>query len=310
MSFPNIQRGRKRKFVETYDFKHPKLFSKEIMRTLRALHETLARSLGRTLNSTLRSKVDVQLTRINQVVMSEFISGIDTPSALYVLAIEELGGDIILELPPGLCLHIVERQSGGRGSDLTERRTFTTIEEKIMTRVMNRVNKDVINAWEPYMNFTVRNMMYESKPENVHLISDDPAVVAEYEIEVASQQVTIRLVYPYTLLKESLNEMVIRVGTHPRKEELSAEALEAYKKTLKQIGVKIRPLLGKSNLSVWDLLHLEEGDVIPLNQKVNKPLTVIVNGVAKMAAYPGTVKKRRAVKIFEVYQEIKESELS
>lgn len=309
MSFPHIQRGRKRKFVETYDFKHPKLFSKEIMRTLRSLHEALARSLGRTFNSTLRNKVDVQLTRINQVVMSEFISGIETPGALYVLGIEELGGDIILELPPGLCLYIVERQSGGRGSDLAERRTFTTIEEKIMTRVMKRVNNDVINAWEPYMNFTVKNMVYESKPENVHLINDDPAVVAEYEIEVGGQRAPIRLVYPYTLLKESLNEMILRVGSHPRKEELSPEALDAFKMTLKQIGVKICPLLGKTRLSVWDLLHLEEGDIIPLSQKVQKPLDVTINGVPKMTAYPGTVKTRRAVKIYDIHTEIKESEL-
>jgi len=309
MSFPNMQRGRKRKYVETYDFKHPKLFSKEIMRTLRALHETLGRSLGRTFNSTLRNKVDVQLLRINQVVMSEFITGIQAPSALYVLAIEELGGDIILELPPGLWLYIVERQSGGRGNDLTLRRTFTTIEEKIMNRVMQRVNKDVITAWDPYIQFTVRNMVYESKPENVHLINDDPAVTAEYAVEVAGHQSIIRLVYPYTLLKESLNEMILRVGSHPRKEELSPEAKESFEKTLKQINVNIRPLLGKTRLSVWDLLHLEEDDIIPLDQKVENPLKVTVNGVDKMAAYPGTVKARRAVKIYEVFEEIKESEL-
>jgi flagellar motor switch protein FliM len=302
-------RPRRQKYVESYDFKHPKLFSKEIMRTLRALHETLARSLSRTFNSILRGKVDIQLTRINQLVMSEFIHQIPSPSSLYLLAIEELGGDLILEFQPGFCLYMIERQSGGRGSSLQERRNFTTIEEKIMARIMKRVNQQIIEAWEPYMMFTIRNTTYESKPENVHLINDDPAIVAEYVIEAGGDKVEMKIAYPYSLLKESMNEMVLRLGSHPRKEELSDEAMSAYQQTLKQIHVKMQPLLGTTNLSVWDLLHLEVGDAIPLTQKIDKPLMVRVNGVEKMTAFPGTVQNRRAVKIYEILNEIKESEL-
>ena len=43
------QRPKKRpgkvKYVELYDFKRPKLFSKEIMRTLSSIHDGIARSL-------------------------------------------------------------------------------------------------------------------------------------------------------------------------------------------------------------------------------------------------------------------------
>ena len=45
--------------------------------------------------------------------------------------------------------------------------------------------------------------------------------------------------FPYTLLKDLLNELILRVGSHPRKEELSPEAKDSFEKTLKQINVNI-----------------------------------------------------------------------
>ncbi len=60
----------KRKYVESYDFKQPKLFSKEIMRTLRALHDVLARNLSRVFSNALRHKVEVHLQKIEQIATS------------------------------------------------------------------------------------------------------------------------------------------------------------------------------------------------------------------------------------------------
>ncbi|NIT58962.1 MAG: flagellar motor switch protein FliM, partial [Aliifodinibius sp.] len=58
------------KYVETYDFKQPKLFSKEIMRNLRSLHDIFARSVSRIFSSALRAKVDVSLEKIEQISSS------------------------------------------------------------------------------------------------------------------------------------------------------------------------------------------------------------------------------------------------
>jgi flagellar motor switch protein FliM len=133
-------RSRKRpgnvKYVEAYDFRQPKLFSKEIMRALRSLHDVFARSMSRVFSSALRHKVDVHLSKIDQLPTSDFINNLDSPNVLYLLSVKELGGEVIVVMPPGFCIHIIERQSGGKGEDLDEKRTLTTIEEKIISRVM------------------------------------------------------------------------------------------------------------------------------------------------------------------------------
>jgi len=297
------------KYVESYDFKHPKLFSKEIMRNLQSLHDMLARNLSRVFSSALRQKVDVTLRKIDQLSTSEFINNIKSPSVIYLLSVEKVNADMIMELPPGFCIHLVERQSGGIGSDISERRTLTTIEEKIISRIVRNINREILVAWEPYMEFQIDDSTYESKPENIHLASVDPTIIIQLLIDLGDEQTKIQISYPYSLLKEAMNNSVLKKGKKTETEQLTEKQLESYKHTLSDACVRIKPLLGSTKLTIEEILDLEEGDVIPLNQRTDHPLEVKVNNVRKMSAYPGVLRGRRAVKIFEILEEINEQEI-
>ena len=297
------------KYVETYDFKQPKLFSKEIMRNLRSLHDIFARSVSRIFSSALRAKVDVSLEKIEQISSSKFINKIKSPSVIYLLSVDDSSGNIIMVMPPGFCIHLVERQSGGYGGDLSERRTLTIIEEKIISRIVRNINDEIMKAWEPYMEFKIKSSTYESKPENIHLASVDHNIVVGISVTFGDRKVNFHLSYPYSLLKEAMNNSVLKKGKKTETVELSEEQLESYKYTLSNAGVSIKPLLGETTLSVQNILDLKEGDVIPLEQRTDQPLKVKVNNVHKMSAYPGVLRGRRAVKIYDMIEEINEQEV-
>jgi flagellar motor switch protein FliM len=297
------------KYVESYDFKQPKLFSKEIMRNLRSLHDIFARSISRIFSSALRQKVDVSLEKIDQLSSSRFINKIEGPSVIYLLSVDDSEGNIIMVMPPGFCIHLVERQSGGYGGDMSERRTLTIIEEKIISRIVRNINNEIVKAWEPYMEFDITSSTFESKPENIHLASVDPTIIVQISINFNDKEVKIQLSYPYSLLKKAMNNSVLKKGKKTETAELSDEELESYKHTLSNSRVKIKPLLGETELTVLDILKLKEGDVIPLDQRSDQPLKVKVNNVHKMSAYPGVKHGRRAVKIYDMIQEINEQEV-
>ncbi|REL38672.1 hypothetical protein DYD21_01610 [Rhodohalobacter sp. SW132] len=308
-SVPQKQKPGKRKYVAPYDFRQPKLFSKEIMRTLRTLHDVLARNLSRVYSSALRQKVDVYLQKIDQISTSEFIHKIESPSVIYLLSVKELGGDVIKVIPPGFCIHLIERQSGGRGDDMSERRTLTTIEEKIISRIMKNVNREIVTAWEPYMDFHINSATYESKPENIHLMSVDPTIVAKFIIDNGTAQTEFQISYPYSLLKDAMQESVLRKGSQGSTEKLNPKEFESYQRTLMSAKVRVQPLLGTTRLTINEIIDLKEGDTIPLNQRTDKPLEVRINNVQKMVAYPGLIQGRKAIKIFEIIEEINEQEL-
>src|SRR5690625_6727999 len=65
------------------------------MSTLRSIHDVLARNLNRTFTSALRHKAEVYFHKIDQLSTSDFISGLESPSVIYMLSVKELGGELI-----------------------------------------------------------------------------------------------------------------------------------------------------------------------------------------------------------------------
>lgn len=297
------------KFVQPYNFKEPKLFSKEIMRTLRSLHEVLARNLARVYGSALRRKVDVSVGGIQQATASSFVMEIESPSVIFLLNDVNHTDDIIMMMPAGFCIHMIEKQSGGRGDNISEKRTLTTIEEKIINRIMDSISKEIVIAWEPFEEFTITSKKYESKPENVHLTSVDPMLIVKLVIDLGDKKVEVKIAYSYALLKQAIHNSAIKQNSRTKKELMSESQKESYERTLLGASVIIQPLLGTSRLSVKEIIDLKVGDSITLGQRIDQPLEVRVNGVLKMTAYPGLLHGRRAVKVFEIDEEINEKEL-
>lgn len=307
---PEVKGSRNVKRVENYNFKQPKLFSKEIMGKLRALHDVLARNLSRVFSNTLRKKVDVHLKKIDQITSRDFLVNIESPSVIYLISVKDITDDIISVLPPDFCIHMIERQSGGKGDEKSEKRSLTIIEEKIISRIMRNISNEISIAWEPFKDFDVESMIYESKPENIHLTSVDPAIVVTMVIDMGdSRSVVFKISYSYSLLKEAMSSTIMKNSSRFRTEKLSDDDFISYKRTLLDAKIRIQPLLGTTKMTIKDIADIEVGDTISLKQRTDKPLEVRVNGVSKMMAFPGSLRGRRAIKIYEIQEEINEKEL-
>ncbi len=312
MAFSNPYMGgdKKKVQVETYNFKQPKLFSKEIMGSLRSLHEVLARNLSRVFSNTLRKKVDISLHKIDQITSRDFLKAIETPSVIYLTSVKNINEDIITVLPSDFCIHIIDKQSGGKGDYIVDKRPLTTIEEKIISRVMGKINSEIVLAWEPYKDLSFSSSIYESKPDNIHLNSIDPAIVIGLVIDLGvDTKVEFKISYSYNLLKEAMSSTIMKSASRFKTEKLSPDDFDSYKRTLLNAHIKIRPLLGKTKMTIKQIANLKEGNTITLQQRTDKPLKVLVNGTNKMSAYPGVLRGRRAIKIFDIDMEINEKEL-
>lgn len=291
------------KEIINYDFKHPKLVSKEQMRSLRTLHEMLARNLSVALTNSLRTIVDVQLNAIDQVVYSEFVQSIASPSSLFLFTVEELGGEAVLEIDPRFCIFAVERQTGGQSKEMAFRREMTVIEQKVMGRIMDRIYSELMASWEPYMEVNITEHSYESNPENIQIISAvEPAIVVFYQIKVYDSVATLNICYPYALLESALANS-LKYANQTRKDDLPAEQRQAYAEHVKNINAPVQAVLGSTKITIDQLVNLEEGDAITLDQRTDEPIEVKVNNRTKMYGYPGQHRKQKAIKIYDVLED-------
>lgn len=283
-----------------YDFRHPKLVSKEQMRSLRTLHESFAKALSMNFSNNLRSVVEVELDAIDQVVFSEFVQSIAMPSALYTFRIEEWDGEAVIELDSRFCIFAFERQSGSNSQEMKYRRELTKIEENILKHTMNRVFKELKAAWGTYTEVNIPSFSYTSDPDSIRLISAvEPAIVVFYHIEVGGAKATFNLCYPYSLLQEVLNTSVLRLQKSNSDFGADPQERKDYQNLLKKVPVPIASELGTTTISLTDLLKIKVGDVIALTQRTDKPLNVRVNNSTKFKAYPGKHRKFSAVKIYD-----------
>ncbi len=83
--------------VEPYDFRRPRRARPELLQSLAALDESLARTLAASLTTMLRSTVSVKLAAVDEQSYAEFIAALDNPSCACVLLpapIERVGCSI------------------------------------------------------------------------------------------------------------------------------------------------------------------------------------------------------------------------
>ena len=291
--------------IKKYDFQQPKLVSKEIMRGLHKIHNLFSRQTKRILANALNLEIETTLENIEQVLFAEFLTSLETPTALFLFNIEEFGEWALLQIDPSFCVYFVEHQSGGRPEEFRERRSLTNIEERVVGRIIDKLLNELAHLWSPYIDMTILHHAYESKPTNVRSSSHIPGIKVSFKLEVEQMETSFQICYPYVTLKEKLTDSFGVLNEDNNKESLSSNERKQLKKEMKSINVTAQAILGEKKVPIRKIQNLSEGDLIKLDQHINNPLSIKVNKKLKFKGYPGVQNGKKAVKIFDVLAAIK-----
>ena len=261
--------------VAIYDFKHPNLVSKEQLRLLETIHEGLCRNFGVFLSAQLRMIVEMNLLAIDQIMYSEFVMSIAPPSSIYVCEADNPQSQFVLEMNPQLSIFIVERLFGGQGSMVSEVRPISIIEQKVMSRVIERITTEISRNWQTLANFNTQVNRFESNPEFVQIVpSSEPVVVVSMEIKIHGNSSLVNICYPYMWISNILSTPEVQEKILFGSKEPSDDEKRMIEYNIGQSDVYMRTILGKSDITVKDFLELKSGDVIQLSSRTDKPLEV------------------------------------
>jgi len=297
--------------VQPYNFKRPRLFSQAQARILNYVHESFARDLSVYLSAQLRTIVDISLTAVDQVLYSEFVMSSAPPSALYVLEDENLGQKSIFEIDPRLVIYTIEKLFGGKGDFLDEAREISPIEQRIMSRVMQRAFRELENAWQKACDLSVEDVAFESNAEFVQIIpAAEPALVASFDVRIYDEPSFINICYPYLMLEKMLGRSGMKQWISSSTSAPPPEVRARYEESLRKTTVTLSAELGRAVLPVTELMQLQKGDVIPLDSDTSDALRVYVNDNPKFKAAAGRSGRHRALRITSVEPPPESSSLS
>lgn len=298
--------------VTLYDFRRPDRVSKEQIRSLRNLHDKFARNFSSDLSSFLRTITDISLLSVDQMTYGEFLMSLPDPTSFNIISMIPLQGNAVLEINPSLVFPIIDKLLGGQGSPLFTTREMTSLEKYIVDNVINIVLKDLEEAWKQIVpNIRFKKEVSENSPHIVQVVSQTEVVVLiTFEVRFGEATGMINICIPALVLEPVLSKINsqdwMMSATHGRTGENSLQMLSL----VSDIKVTLFVEVGQLQAQLGKIIDLEEGDLIVLPKKSDRPLSVYVNNKLKYYGEAGIYGSKKAVKLTYILTEDDYNEIS
>lgn len=284
--------------VKPYDFRRPDKFSKDQLRTLQMLHEHLARLLGTSFTSYMRTVVEMKVVSVQQMTYEEFTRSLPSPTCLCLFRLEPLPGEAIFELNTEVALALVERLLGGQGQvSLDRSRELTDIEQTVLTRILARGLTSFKEAWQNVAEVEARLERLEMNPQFTQIVAPNQMVVIiTLTMKVGDEQGFLNVCLPDSLLEPVIPKLSAHLW-FATGQSATAETVAVLRRRVEKMRVELVAVAGTASVRFGDLLALEVGDVIQLDSSVSNPIPVYVGSKVKFWARPGVRGSRLALQI-------------
>jgi flagellar motor switch protein FliM len=291
-----------------YDFASQDRIVRGRMPTLEMVNERFARLFRITLFNLLRRTAEISVGGVQMMKFVEYVHSLFVPTSLNIVKIQPLRGSALCVFDPKLVFIIVDNYFGGDGRYHTkiEGREFTPTERRIINLILQEAFKDLIEAWTPVMDVTFDFVNMEVNPQFANIVSPTEVVVVNsFHIELEGGGGDFHVTLPYSMI-EPLRQH-LDAGVQSDRSEVDERWTVALREEIKSASVDVKAELTEFNMSLRDLMKIQEGDVIPIDM----PETVALysQDIPVFRGQYGVSRGNMAVKIKEPIRPPKSGEL-
>ena len=283
-----------------YDFKRPNRVSKEQLRSIKSIHDKLARNLASQISTVLRTIIEIELQSVDQMTYGEFLMSIPSPTSFNIFSLKPLDGDAVLELNPSIVFPMIDRLLGGDGKTFNIDRELTDIELNLLDTILRMIMQKLKESWENVMDFHPVIEAKESSPNVVQIVAQNEIVIiVVLEITIGESSGMINIAYPVIFLESVLSKMsnrdIIISESNSRKSKN-----KELKELVKRADIEAEVILGDTTLSLKEILDLEKGSIIRLDRDVSEIVTISVNKKDVFKAHMNVEEYKKTFEIKEV----------
>jgi flagellar motor switch protein FliM len=295
--------------IKPFDFRFNKRldkFSANQLQTLRTLHDNFTRLLNNSLSVYLRTRVEATIVAIDQISYGDFIASIGLPSILSIFSMDPLPGSGIVQVDLNLVFSIIDRLLGGPGWYPQKLRDLTDIERTLMQRFMARMLNSYRESWNYLLTLSLKIEALDSNPQFIPRIIPLDQIVAlvTCELKVGEMTGLMNFCLPYQVLQQIGSQLSdfqwspsIVAGRAVTEQDVTQLARNVERAP---VGVTVE--LGKTVVSLRDLIALQPGDLVLFDKPVGEPLAVCVNEREKFKVFPGVNRDRLAVQVSHIVE--------
>ncbi|ABR46838.1 flagellar motor switch protein FliM [Alkaliphilus metalliredigens QYMF] len=291
------------KKIKSYDFKSPKKLAKDQLRTLQIIHDNFSGMLNTFLAGYLRTYVQAEVLTVEELSYYEFSNSVVNPAVLSIINFTPLEGQIIVDISPSISFTLIERILGGMGKETEEIRPFTEIETTLIKNLMRQVINLMIDPWENVIELQPKLDKIETNSQFAQIVSpNDTVALITLNLKIGDVEGMMNICIPHIVIEPILDKLSTKLWFSNSSKPVTERDKKALQKRVEKSAVDITAQLGSTCVTVKDFLELQMGDVIMLDNPVDKELQILVGDKIRYRGLPGTSKNKLAVKVTGIDQ--------
>ena len=273
--------------------------------------DRLVRLMSTSLRNLTSDNVEVSLDQVSTVRFGDYMNSIPLPAMLSVFKAEEWDNQGLMVTDSALIYSVVDVLLGGRKGTPAiriEGRPYTTIETKLVERMVQVTLSDLSSAFDPLspVSFTLDRM--ETNPRFATITQGGNAcVLARLRVDMGDRGGRIEVIIPYATL-EPIRELLLQMFMG---EKFGRDSIWENHLTqeLHQTEIQLQAVLGEKVLSLHDLLKWKPGTQIVFNTTPDEELELRCGNVPMFRGPVGQKSGNIAVKISQYVQDEEEDDL-
>jgi len=295
-----IQEDTEDRKIRVYDFRRPHKFSKDHLRTLQMIYENFSGTISSYLSGILRIYCDSKVAVVEPQTYYEFINSLPEVVVLAVSDFEPLKkSSLIVEMPPDLTFTIVDRLMGGSGGEIGSARNLTEIEVALVERVIKHMLTLMSDSWSNVLKAEFKLVRTETSAQFVQIVSpNETMAIITLNLEIGEVSGMMNVCIPYLVLEPITENLSTKYWYSSRgQEDIDKKSSDLLIKQIERASLELKAVLGETEISVSEFLHLQRGDVICLDKRADHEISLIVGDKRKFRGNVGIKAKKLAVQI-------------
>ncbi|MFP8784282.1 flagellar motor switch protein FliM [Planococcus plakortidis] len=286
------------KKIHTYDFKKALRFSQDQIRTLSRIHENFARLLTSYFSTQLRTYVQINAEKVEQVSYTDFLQQVERKSILGVFEARPLSGSMVMKFSPEVAYVMFDRLLGGQGNVLQKTSDLTEIEISVIDRIFSNSLNCFEEAWSSVIALSPELKEIEVNPQFLTMAApNETVIVVSLHTKIGEVEGEIQICLPHLVLEQVLPKLSARHWLANQKKAVEDHEVEALEKRLQTTKMDVAAVLGEATVDIKDFLDLKKGDILRLDEAIDAPVKLYIDQKQKFLAQPGISKGRLAVQI-------------
>ncbi len=269
--------------VSPCNFRSAGRLSNESARSLRTLHEVLARNLSNSLDVYLGTGLEVRLVSLEQLTMEDFKAKCAGKAYMLPYTMRPSTGTVLLEMEDQLMFTIVDLLLGGTGAKLEVARDLTEIDEEIMEGVGALIAQQIERVWPPLGSPLAAGKCLKSNMAHRLFPPTDKVLRIHFDMSVAGMTGSVFLAFPAALAGHLVRNMRNEMTTGGSVRYLPLASLQ---KRMLECRFLLSGDLPNLRVSVRELAQIQPGSVLMLTAPVAGPGKLALEGKLFFEAQP------------------------